>query len=1060
MVLQKIEPAAAVALSGVIAAFAGGAGSAPPGCALQGGLASGSAGGSLRGRAGGGVPDSAPDSDIGAGNSAAVAVDACRVLDDPAADVRQLEQIGEHERERVGNKAWNLARLKRAGLPVPPGFVIASDAIPAACASAEQLPVPLVAAIRSAYRKLGASHVAVRSSAADEDLAGQSAAGLYASFLNVRGEHALLDAVFACWQARQAPRARLGRQAASGMAVLVQAQVEAEAAGVLFTADPLAKPGEERLLINAVWGLAEPLAAGRVSGDVFHADKVGQLLQQSVSRKERMLTAAGEQPVPPGRRRRPALTAPQIRRLAQLARRIGAQFAAPENEALDIEFAICAGQPVLLQARPVPRPARALVPDDAALAAWLDGERRRLGAHCTVLRAEGRLSGDDVVFSAGNIRELLPTPSAFSFGLFRYIFGGRAGAIVAGRRRLGYRLGPDAGEDLFALIGGQPYFNLEIDAATYDAGVPLPVPELIAAVHADPSAASYPELGLYPRLLAASPEGEGAAAAWREHLLAKAAVFGRRYRRLLPLLERRRLLSALTHDAHDACERREALGETEALDAAGPNDAAALQAELAAGLARLRRLGRRFVIAARLGFFFAERVSCQLREGGLAPDRAARCYASLLHGLPGSRITEQGCALERLAYGEIDTAAYLADYGHMASNELELLLPRLAEAPGELDRQVAELLASGRRPRHEFARHAVRRRRTEALLRRRMAASGNGPVFFADLAAAQTFLPLRETFKYYLAAEYARLRPLLRALGTCLGLADDDLFHLAPEEVLALPLSASGAGARFCKKTDELPPLPLSPTAGSGRSRREAENSLGSPSLTTADAADCDREADAMRAPAVGRPASGALAEIAALCGERRRARALARQLARRRPLPAVIFASQLATLGASCTDETCPAPSDTTQASDSVEIARSPLANGRLAGPPLSVLPATPIAPGVAEGIVRLLWLDEDELGASLSAQLPAMHGEEIIVAPSANLGLAPLFRAAAGVVVETGGVLAHSACQAREAGIPALVLADAMRRLHDGDRIRIDAGRGEITILARAATPREGLR
>ena len=101
-------------------------------------------------------------------------------------------------------------------------------------------------------------------------------------------------------------------------------------------------------------------------------------------------------------------------------------------------------------------------------------------------------------------------------------------------------------------------------------------------------------------------------------------------------------------------------------------------------------------------------------------------------------------------------------------------------------------------------------------------------------------------------------------------------------------------------------------------------------------------------------------------------------------------------------------------------------------------------MAPGAAVGVVRIL----DDSGA-----LPAttrLAGGEIIVARSANLGLAPLMRMAAGLVVEVGGVLAHAACQARESGIPAVVLACATTCLKDGMTVSLDGDRGIVEIIA----------
>lgn len=848
-----------------------------------------------------------------------------------SAAIRPLTAITEHDRWRYGDKAWHLARLARAGLPVPAGFCIPGDAIPPGWRHADGLPPAVAAAIRREYRRLGSPFVAVRSSAGDEDQPERSAAGLYTSLLGIRDEPALFRAILACWQARLSPRANSGRREedAPPMAILVQVQVAASAAGVLFTADPLSG-ATDRLVINAVWGLGEPLASGRVCGDLFHATPAGELEKQVVSCKMSMLTAAGERPVPQWKRQKPALSGPQIRRLAGLARQVMDRFSDPKTQALDIEFAIDGGQPVLLQARPVP----VTVQRPDPIAGYLAGERRRLAEHIKALRRQGIIRGHDVVLSAGNIGELLPTPTAFSFALFCHIFAGRDGAIVRGRRRMGYRLPADAGESLFILAGGQAYFNLEIDAATYDAGVAIPLQEMLRTVKQNPALANYPELELYPRLIAATPGGNAAAAAFRAHMLKHGQRQRQRLRRLLPLLQRVRSTPAAQF---------------------ANLDIAALQSELRTCLALLKQLGTRFVIAARLGFFFADILRRRLQE--LLPERAEPYYASLLQGLPGSLITQQGLDVERLAAGELSRAEFMERYGHMASNELELLYPRLHEMPERLPRQVAELLASGRRPSREFARQERRRRRTEAALRGRY--SRHPEVFdglWEELQMAQCFLPLRETLKYHLAAHYAPLRALLQALARRLAFSPETLFHLTPEEILDL-------------------------------------------SAETRDS-------------------------FRALAEERRHRRELARQVARSCPLPKVIFGSCL----------------------DAIEATR--MAYPESAATVLR-LPASPIAPGIAEGIVHCLTLDDEELDIIP----PELSGGEILVTTSANLGLAPLFRTIAGVVVEVGGVLSHCACQAREAGIPALVLAGATTRLRHGDRVHLDAQRGVITILERAA-------
>ena len=888
--------------------------------------------------------------------------------------ILELAAIAAGDQARVGNKAWRLAWLARAGLPVPPGFCIAADAFAADSSDSAEADTeefdPLDDAITAAYRRLGSPLVAVRSSAADEDLDEQSGAGVYTTILNVHGDAALLAAVRRC-RASRPPTAH--DQTPPALAVLVQTQVDAEAAGVLFTADPMSGTTDRRV-INVVHGLGEPLAAGRVNGDTFHVSPTGELLAQQIRRKETMLTRHGIEPVPPGRRQRPTLTGPELRRLAGLATQVERHFNAPAtglsgalpsdigtgtsigiDMGIDIEFAFVRGRPILLQARPIParlikdgqRPS-----DAAALQEYVTSELQKISANATFLRRSGRVTGSDIVWSAGNIRELLPTPSRFSFALFSQIFAGRRGAIAEGRRRLGYRLGPQAGDELFALIAGQPYFNLEIDAATYDVGVALPIERLLAAVEARPECANYPELGLYPDTLATTPGGLAAGRDFRQRMLDQASRQRRRFAALLRWLDQRRATPVNT--------------------ATAPTTAATadeLQAAIAVQLRQLRQLGIRFVIAARFGFCFADLARRHLLA--LSPNQAAgqRRYARLLQGLPGSAITEQTHDLERLAKGQLDAAGFLTRHGHLARNELELSLPRLLDHPEQVDAMLAELRAGGRSPQAEFARQKTQRLRCERALRRSLAARPEElSELLAELDAAQHYLPLRETLKYHLAIHYAQLRTLLLALAKNLGWPTDSLFQLEPTEVVALPTDTAGRATWL------------------------------------------------------------------ALSEQRRQERTLARRLTQQRPPPTVIFASRPELAGRR--------PGRDAKPEDNGHDDRR------------SELKAEAIAPGHAEGIVRIIRLD-DEATTAGRPRLNAGSAHEILVAPSANLGLAPLFRSVAGVIVEVGGVLAHCACQAREAGIPALVLGNATRLLRDGDRVRLDAEHGRVVLLARADGP-----
>ena len=193
----------------------------------------------------------------------------------------------------LGGKADSLARILRAGLPVPPGFVIlpaafeppdggAADGQPAA-----RLTAPAAAQVRAAYAALSRRLeredpiVAVRSSASAEDLPGASFAGQYATYLGVRGAEAVVAYAGRCaaslWSGPAlAYRRRLEAEGAElgapAMAVVVQALIEADAAGVAFTADPL-DGARGAVVVNAAWGLGQSVVDGVVEGDSWRVDR-------------------------------------------------------------------------------------------------------------------------------------------------------------------------------------------------------------------------------------------------------------------------------------------------------------------------------------------------------------------------------------------------------------------------------------------------------------------------------------------------------------------------------------------------------------------------------------------------------------------------------------------------------------------------------------------------------------------------------------------------------------------------------------------------------------------
>ncbi len=299
--------------------------------------------------------------------------------------------------EKVGGKGQSLARLATAGLPVPDGFLLSTDAYkgfveanqlqesilqsvahvtPSQAASLDsasahiqtlfettELPDEITAPITQAYAALGDNDppVAVRSSATAEDLPGLSFAGQQDTFLNVHGQAALLEAIRRCWASLWTARAIGYRmqmeidQRTVAMGVVVQRMVAAEVSGILFTANPTSGNRSE-LVVNAAFGLGEAIVGGQVTPDTYVLDRDTLEIKESlIGGKQQMIASAVEQgtvtqPVPEGRRDEPSLSAEILSELASLALNAEQLF---DGIPQDIEWAVADGKCWLLQSRPI-----------------------------------------------------------------------------------------------------------------------------------------------------------------------------------------------------------------------------------------------------------------------------------------------------------------------------------------------------------------------------------------------------------------------------------------------------------------------------------------------------------------------------------------------------------------------------------------------------------------------------------------------------------------------------------------------------------------------------------
>jgi len=305
-----------------------------------------------------------------------------------------LEKIREDKLPLVGNKALGLARMKQSGLRIPPGFCITAaafrehlevnelaDKIESALdklrsASLEERK-PILLEIQSTiinaslagklrdevenhYRILGASQVAVRSSATAEDLPGHSFAGQYETYLGITDLAGCVGAVKKCWASLWTERAYDYRQnngfdhRTVDMAVIVQSLVEADTSGVIFTADPV-NGYKSRIIIEAASGLGEALVSGRITPDRFIVRKRNLKI---ISRKIRdgkiefvfdktssMEKNVGENNKIYG----PCIENRTSKKLARLARKIETKFHSPQ----DIEWAIRGNKIFFLQSRSI-----------------------------------------------------------------------------------------------------------------------------------------------------------------------------------------------------------------------------------------------------------------------------------------------------------------------------------------------------------------------------------------------------------------------------------------------------------------------------------------------------------------------------------------------------------------------------------------------------------------------------------------------------------------------------------------------------------------------------------
>ncbi|AKT41502.1 PEP/pyruvate-binding domain-containing protein [Chondromyces crocatus] len=630
----------------------------------------------------------------------------------------------------AGGKGSTLARLSRAGYPIPDGFIVLTRAFDgdALTPTARSRLRPALAFLRANQRDCA---FAVRSSAVNEDSAQASFAGALDTVLDVRDDDAVADAIETVRRSRHHERVAAysqaqGLPAQQDVAVVVQRLVRPQIAGVLFTADPVTG-SRDTLVGNYVHGFGEPLVAGEATALAFtltrpHGDYTG-----------------------------PEALRPHARELHRLGTRLEDELAAPQ----DIEWALVDDQLTLLQARPI----TTLRAHDPITGVWNDS-----------------LTGD-YLWTSTNLGEAVPdvmTPCTWSL---LQIFLADTLPI------LHFRGLTPAGN-----IGGRPYLNLSVAATLSHAfGIsPRRFSALASLVFGRlPPGVEIPLLPIprWPILRALLPEVVRLQRRVREH---------------------HRLLPAFVAEGPARCDDLRARIQ----DTTRPADLLTLWSD---DLLPYFRLCSRMLEA---GARHESKQSMALRLALRALVGEADTNALLSNlGAHDSPLESLGplVSLTQLTRGTIDRARYARRHGHRGPHEFEVSLPRPAEDPRFIDRQLdalrdapldVDVLLARQAQAHADAWTRLEQRHPHlaAPLRHRLdrAARGARDRELARSEAVRVFWPLR-TF-------------VLRA-GE-LTAHGDDLFFLSIDEILALLRGDLTPLARIPPRRDAharqsaLPPYP------------------------------------------------------------------------------------------------------------------------------------------------------------------------------------------------------------------------------------------------------------
>lgn len=906
-----------------------------------------------------------------------------------------LEHAKSADEPLIGGKAASLARLARAAVPVPNGFVVTTSAyrehlatsggeelvrkglgqlgagdtagLEQATAAIRQaiigapMPSGLGDSIIEAYSKLGeARFVAVRSSGTLEDLAEASFAGLHDTYLDVRGGAALLEAVRRCWASMWTARATAYREThgyeheSASLAVLVLEMVLAEVSGVIFTANPLNRRVDE-YVVNSTWGLGEALVSGITTPDEYVLSR-RSLTAKTVRRgsKERQVVRAPDgrgtttEAVPVSRRDQLTLAAEQIIDLGTAADRI-TRLAGGWPQ--DIEWAYAAGQLFVLQARDITGvdlswdedlEAHGVQPplsDDAVLS------RARSDAVWT-----GRIT--PLFYSLRSETRTLVTPKLYG------VWAGGGGA----QRRWG-RPGVEIGSlRWYKYFRGAVYFNSEVEFRNHL--------ELVPPRLRDPTLCEWTP----PSWLQGFERQPGSWTHWLR--------IGARIQRSAPHLRITKVLDSLNAQIQKTRSTPVGLSPAELSGLSDEQLKTAVDDTLVTQARWVRDIGFAF-------YLYLPFMTAAFRGilGKWARGVSEDVKADLLLGLPRKSLTVvQNEWLGALAQVIRESASlreafrehpgpgffeavqgteegraflsvyhdFLAEFGHRGHSDRDIWYPRRSEDPWIDYRALATLLGdeAGHQGEDERARGLVTRRiRATAEVAVAVGRGPLGPVKTALFKRVHGFMlefyAFRDDARHMTDRNTFAKKVAVQEMGRRLidrGVLEDgdDFYYLSKNELFAL-LDNEGDSPRLTRAKID-----------ARRRNCERYRVEWDPPMYIQGSGEEHHEEDGTR--------------------------------------------------GAEGTD-------------------------GRTLGVAMSR--------GKGVGRARLV--------ASI-AELDKIQRGDVLVAHGTDPGWTPVFPLLAGLVLETGGALAHGALLSREYGIPAIQLPNALRLIQDGDLVELDGTTGEL--------------